>query len=165
MIQVLDSLFIQVSPHLHMARWEWRGTMSYSCFQQAFERLLDVSHEHQLNRWLADIGTMPLIGIDEQTWLSEIWLPRFSTLGVQYLALIEPASMHNQLVIDSILSEGLRYTKTNVQFFTDIAAALDWLTKSTTPLMENLEREWQAALPPSQRIYRNAMRQLWEVGR
>ncbi|QJX47060.1 hypothetical protein HMJ29_08975 [Hymenobacter taeanensis] len=107
---------------------------------------------------------MPLLGLAEQAWLSDVWLEQFLVMGVEQLALIQPLSLHNQLVIENILSEGQRYAKIKFQFFSDSSAALDWLTRSTTHLVESLEYEWQAALPPAQRIYRNAMRELWEVG-
>lgn len=108
---------------------------------------------------------MPLLGMDEQAWLSDVWLEQFLTLGVQHLAFIQPPNLHNQLIVETMLSEGQRHAKINFQFFSDIPAALDWLTRSSASLIEVLEYEWQAALPTSQRIYRNAMRQLWEVER
>ncbi|TGE05356.1 STAS/SEC14 domain-containing protein [Hymenobacter fodinae] len=165
MICVVNSLFVQVSPQSRLLRWEWRGPLEFKEFEQSLQQLLVISQDHQITQWLVDSSTMPLLGMEEQAWLSDKWLEQFLALGVEHLAFIEPPNLHNQLIVENILSEAQRHARINFQFFSDIPAALDWLTRSATPLIDSLEREWQAALPPSQRIYRNAMRQLWEVGR
>jgi hypothetical protein len=165
MICVVNSLFVQVSPHSRLLRWEWRGPLEFDEFEESLQKLLVISQGYNVTQWLVDSSTMPLLGMDEQAWLSDVWLEQFLTLGVQHLAFIQPPNLHNQLIVETMLSEGQRHAKINFQFFSDIPAALDWLTRSSASLIEVLEYEWQAALPTSQRIYRNAMRQLWEVER
>lgn len=95
---------------------------------------------------------MPSVGTDEQAWLSEAWLTRFAELGVDRIAIIQPINLHNQLVLESILTDGRRYLRAEVQFFSDVPAALDWLASSPVQAQQ-LEQQWEVSricLPPSE---------------
>lgn len=144
MICNLDSLCLQFYPKLRLMRWEWRGPMSLGRFQLAFSRMLVFASQHTPNRWLIDLATMPPLGIDEQEWLSEMWLPCAQNLSLRHLAVVLPNSLHNQLVIENVIQDGRQYFNANMQFFADSTTGLDWLTGSAQ-LMLDLEREWQAA--------------------
>lgn len=146
MIRVLDSLCLQLHPALHLLRWEWRGPMSLPRFQVAFNQLLEYSIEYKTRRWLVDAAVMPPVGSSEQAWLSEEWLPQVAQQGLALanLALVLPTSLHNHLVVESVLNDGRRYLTTNVQFFSDTTSALDWLTPSPSVLFA-LEDEWRMA--------------------
>jgi len=120
--------------------------MSRPVFERAFEQLLVCSDKYRIRKWLADVSRIPLVGTDEQAWLSEIWLPRFMPLQVRTVALVLPVSLHNQLVVESVLADGRRQVRADVQFFSDVHSALDWLTISADALMLQLEQEWQEAM-------------------
>ncbi|MCB2409340.1 hypothetical protein [Hymenobacter lucidus] len=137
-----DSLFLHHDQGLRLLRWQWHGSMSSEQFRTAFYYLLEISDKQKIRRWLVDTTTMPVVGIDEQTWLSETWLPRFAKLQVTDVAIILPANMHNQLVIETVLADGQRYECGEIQFFSDITSSLDWLTNSSGRGPE-LELEWQ----------------------
>ena len=96
------------------------------------------------NRWLIDSASLPPIGPDEQAWFSDLWLPCAEHLGLRHLALVLPGDVHNQLIIESAITDGQRYVKANIQFFSDTLSALDWLTGSPK-LMHDMELEWNAA--------------------
>jgi hypothetical protein len=125
-------------------RWEWRGPMSLSYFQVAFSKMLVFALQHTPNRWLVDLSTVPPLGLDEQEWLSEIWLPCAQNLPLRHLAVVLPGSLHNQLVLESVIQEGQQYFNANMQFFADTTTGLDWLTGSAQLILD-LEQEWQAA--------------------
>lgn len=76
--------------------------------------------------------------------MSDLWLPCAEHLGLRHLALVLPSDVHNQLIVESVISDGQRYMKANIQFFSDTATALDWLTGSPK-LMSDMELEWEAA--------------------
>ncbi|MBX0292704.1 STAS/SEC14 domain-containing protein [Hymenobacter sp. HSC-4F20] len=135
-------LWVHVEPTLRLLRWEWKETVSSEDFQVAFKSLLAYSNSHQVKNWLADISHMPSVGTDEQAWLSETWLEQFAALGIEHIAFIQPVNLHNQLVLESVLTDGRRYLRTEVQFFSDILAALDWLTPSPCQA-EHLEQQWK----------------------
>ena len=146
MVGVFGSVCVQVSPHGQLLRVKWQGAASYESFQQSFEMIVAASRDHRVTQWLADISAMSPLGINEQKWLSESWLVQFAALGIHRIALIEPNSLHNQLVIESVLADGRRHTHADIQFFADVHAALDWLTMSDTGVIETLEQEWKAVL-------------------
>ncbi|UYZ61932.1 hypothetical protein [Hymenobacter weizhouensis] len=106
------------------------------------------TQQDRVTGWLADIAHLPLVSIDEQAWLSDVWLPQFAGLAVRTVALILPLGLHNQLVLESVLADSRRYPCAEIQFFSDIPAALDWLTGSAL-LAEQLERQWEQAHPDS----------------
>lgn len=137
-----DSLLLHHDQGLRLLRWQWQGALSPEQFRTAFYYLLEISEKQRIRRWLADTAGMPLVGIDEQAWLSETWLPLFAQLQVSDVAIILPTSVHNQLVIETVLADGQRYECGEIQFFSDAVSALDWLTNSSGRGPE-LELEWQ----------------------
>lgn len=144
MFCVFESLYLQSEPSLHLLRWEWHGPVTPGNFRSAFEQLLASSHQYRATGWLADVAHMPMVSIDEQIWLSDVWLPQFVALPVRTVALLLPISLHNQLVVESLLADGRRHTRLKIQFFSDIPAALDWLTNSAV-LAEELGQRWDQA--------------------
>jgi hypothetical protein len=136
-----NSLFLHVDQELRLLRWQWHGPITSAQFQSSFFHLIEVSSKQRVKRWLVDTTGMPIVGIDEQAWLSETWLPLFAQLHVLDVAIILPSSMHNQLVVETVLADGKRFECGEIQFFSDITSALDWLTNSSGRGPE-LEREW-----------------------
>ncbi|WP_139924816.1 STAS/SEC14 domain-containing protein [Hymenobacter sp. DG01] len=142
MFSALNSVAAQIEPDFQLIRWEWAGPIVREDFRAAFEKLVACSTAHGVTRWLADISRMPPVGIDEQAWLSEMWMEQFAAAGIRAVAVIEPIALHNQLVVESILADGRRYTRTEIQFFSDIPAALDWLAGSDQQAQQ-LEARWE----------------------
>ncbi|RSK49450.1 STAS/SEC14 domain-containing protein [Hymenobacter rigui] len=143
---MFNSLLTQLEPSLQILRWDWHGSMTTSSFQAAFEKLLQYSRQQHVKRWLADVSHLPLVGTDEQAWLSENWLPRFAALQIREIALVLPVNLHNQLVVESVLADGRRHIRAEIQFFSDVPAALDWLTAGNDDMVEQMEQEWQHRL-------------------
>lgn len=142
MFFVFDSAVAQLEAGLSLLRWEWVGPAGGRSFQATFESLVQCSAAYRVRQWLADISLMPPVGTDEQAWLSEAWLEQFAALGVTCLAIIEPKGLHNQLVVESVLADGRRYTRLEVQFFSEAEAALDWLSSSDEQARQ-LDQQWQ----------------------
>jgi hypothetical protein len=131
MICKLESLCLQYDISMKLLRWQWRGILDLPKFQRAFEGLADFSRQNRISGWLADTSDMPIVGIDEQAWLSEKWLPNFARLGVSKIGLVLPLSLHNMLVVEHLVYDAQRHLPGHVQFFSDTAAAFDWLTDSS----------------------------------
>ncbi|MCA8832275.1 hypothetical protein [Hymenobacter pini] len=148
MVRTFNSLLTQWAPSLRLLRWDWQGPLTDTAFQLAFNRLLVQSQQLRVTRWLADVSHVPIVGSDEQAWLSETWLPGFAELPVRTVALVLPTNLHNQLVVESILADGRRLAQAEVQFFSDVVSALDWLTGADEQAAEQVEQEWQRAVRP-----------------
>ena len=146
MVRAFGALLVQQEPSLQLLRWAWAGPLHTVGLRPAFEQLLTCSRGYKVRCWLADLSGLPPVSTDEQAWLSEVWLPQFALLQVRALSLVMPVDLHNQLVVENLLHDGRRQFQADVQFFSDTAAALDWLTSSET-VAEQLEATWQQALP------------------
>jgi hypothetical protein len=100
---------------------------------------------------LADTSTMPLVGTDEQAWLSEEWLPRARCLPLRQLALVLPGSLHNQLVVENVIHDARFYLHAQVHFFSDGHSAFDFITEGWVGAA-GLDQEWRARRAPSVRL-------------
>ncbi|MDU0370995.1 hypothetical protein ACFPAF_11365 [Hymenobacter endophyticus] len=148
MVRTLNSLATQWVPNLHLLRWDWQEPLSAAGFRAAFNRLLLQSQQLRVTHWLVDVSHAPVVGFEEQAWLSELWLPDFAELPVRTIALVLPTNLHNQLVVESVLADGRRLVRAEVQFFSDVVSALDWLTESDEQAAAQMEQEWQRTTKP-----------------
>ncbi|WBO84413.1 hypothetical protein [Hymenobacter yonginensis] len=149
MLYIHDSLLLQLQTDLHLLRWQWRGPMQLPAFQLAFNQLMNYSLRYGVTHMLADTSTMPPVGTREQAWLSEAWLPRARAMRLQHLALVLPASLHNQLVVEHVVQDGRFYLDTQVHFFSDDYSALDWLANGEA-VVAAMEHEWHSGRARSQ---------------
>jgi hypothetical protein len=149
MVYIHDSLLLQLQTDLNLLRWQWRGTMQLSGFQLAFNQLLNYSLRYGITHMLADTSTMPPVGVHEQAWLSEEWLPRARAMRLQHVALVLPAGLHNQLVVENVVHDGRFYLNTQVHFFSDDHSALDWLADGEA-VVAAMEQEWHNGRARSQ---------------
>jgi len=149
MIQALDSVLIQYTTSPRLLRWQWHGPVTDQLVITAFDTLLKFARPRQPYYWLADVSNMSPIGTNAQQWLNETWLPHFSRLRGTKLAIILPQNIHNQLVLETILSNP-RYGGTcDVQYFSDTASALDWLVDGNDFCLAAIESEWSKAIETS----------------
>ncbi|AII51674.1 hypothetical protein N008_06710 [Hymenobacter sp. APR13] len=123
--------------------------MQLPAFQLALNQLLSYTLRYGVTHMLADTSTMPPVGAQEQAWLSEEWLPRARTMPLQHVALVLPASLHNQLVLENVVHDGRYYLNTQVHFFSDGHSALDWLADSEA-VVAAMEQEWHNGCARSQ---------------
>lgn len=142
MIFTRKSLCVQYNEPLKLLRWQWQGPLSLARFETAFQELLFITLHYGVQRWMADTRGLPPLGIQEQAWLSEEWLPEFGlNTAVHQLALVLPDSLHNQLVLESALQDAHQHDCGLIQFFNCSPAALDWLAGNAATA-ELLEQEW-----------------------
>jgi hypothetical protein len=149
MLYIHDSLFLQLQPTHKLMRWQWRGGMQLPAFQVALNQLLSYTLRYGITHMLADTSTMPPVGTQEQAWLSEEWLPRARTMPLQHVALVLPACLHNQLVVEHVVNDSRCYLDTQVHFFSDGHSALDWLADSEA-VVAAMEHEWHSGRARSQ---------------
>lgn len=143
--RIYHSLITQLDSSIGLLRWDWAGPSRTRGLYAAFSHLLQYSQQQQITSWLVDTTRLPLATAEEQAWLSEVWLPQLMTLTIQRVALVLPNNLHNQLVLENILFDRHQPLHLDLQFFSDVAAALDWLTPSAL-VAERLEVNWQQAL-------------------
>ena len=132
---------------LEFLRIQWLNPNSLRYLQATMQRVLVACARLRIERILLDLNCLPDLGMSEQVWLGERWLPCMVAQPLKCVALvIPPDQLYNQMVVESILQQGqdqgqIRF---DIQFFTEPLTALEWVTDTTTE-MPLLEQEWQLA--------------------
>ncbi|UOQ78778.1 hypothetical protein MUN84_09715 [Hymenobacter sp. 5516J-16] len=114
-----------------LLRFWWQQPDNMDDLPRLLTRLLKAVRRYQAQQLLLDLRPLPPLNQQVQQWLQTSWLPRLRQCGLQRLALLLPTNTYNMIVVESILwtstQEHLPY---EVQYFTELPAALDWLTNS-----------------------------------
>ncbi|OWP63741.1 hypothetical protein CDA63_07045 [Hymenobacter amundsenii] len=109
------------------------------------DKLLRQVHRHAAHQLLLNLEGLPLLNPELQKLVQLGWLPRLRRSGLRRLALLLPTNPYNRGVIEGFLwlaaTEPLPY---EVQYFANLAEALDWLTDAELPTAEaDWRRSWR----------------------
>ncbi|RSK50937.1 hypothetical protein [Hymenobacter rigui] len=122
----------------------WRGEMHHATqLVEVLDTLLRAIQRRQARQLLLNIQQLPLLDQAMQEWLQTSWLPRLRRSGIHRLALLLPDDIYNRMVI-----EGLLWASTHqvlpyeVQYFSELAAALDWVSDAEMPTTETDWLDW-----------------------
>lgn len=105
---------------------EWTGYATSAEFREGTEYMLQVLKENKAARVLADIRDMVLIGIEDQHWLDNNFLPRAIQAGFTSIAMIKPLHYFNKVAVESI-SYKVDRDKLAINFFDNREEAIAWL--------------------------------------
>ncbi|MBC6610278.1 hypothetical protein H8B15_05070 [Hymenobacter sp. BT507] len=146
MIYRFPCVTVLFDANLRLLWWKWVDASKDVAFKEVFEQLLQLSDELKPFRWLADVSSLPAVSLIHQHWLSESWLPQYRRLHIQALAILLPSSLHNQLALENLVDNALPTTHCDMQYFTEVLAALDWLALMDEECAAQLHRQWLAAV-------------------
>ena len=107
---------------------EWDGYATSSQFKEGTELMLNTLIKHNCDKVLADIKDMVLIGMEDQQWLDQHFLPRAIEFGFKAIAIIRPEHYFNKVAVESI-SYKVDKEKLAINFFDNIEEAKDWLLR------------------------------------
>ncbi|GAB2772649.1 hypothetical protein HNQ93_000797 [Hymenobacter luteus] len=114
-----------------MLRFWWPEAVESFQVASLLTDVLKTVRRYQAHQLLLDLRQIPLLDAESQRWVEASWLPRLRSCSLRRLALLLPTDTYNRLVVESLLwvsaHESLPY---EVQYFTELPAALDWLTNS-----------------------------------
>jgi hypothetical protein len=105
---------------------EWKGYATSKQFKEGTELMLNTLIKHNTTNVLADIKEMTLIGMEDQRWLENIFLPRAIDFGFKSIAIIQPESYFNKVAVESI-SYKIDQAKLSIKIFDNIIEAKEWL--------------------------------------
>lgn len=135
-----DRLVFRYNFRLSMLRFWWPETANLDQMQPLLISVLRTIRRYQAQQLLLDMSHMPTVDEKVQKWLQNTWLPRLRHCGLRRLALLLPTSTYNMILVESMLwasvQEHLPY---EVQYFTELPAALEWLTDSE---VATSSRDW-----------------------
>jgi hypothetical protein len=111
---------------------QWRGYFTSPEFREGTEKMLDKLIESSSNKVLADVKEMTLIGIEDQHWLENNFIPRAVQYGFRALAILRPESYFNKVAIETV-SYKVEQEKLRIAFFDNKDDAVRWLTEQDVP--------------------------------
>lgn len=105
---------------------KWHGYATSAQFKEGTELMLNTLIKHQCYKVLADIKEMTIIGMEDQKWLEEQFLPRAIEFGFKAIAIVKPDHYFNKVAIESI-SYKIDKNKITLTLFDNLAEATAWL--------------------------------------
>ena len=105
---------------------EWAGYATSTEFKEGTELMLNTLIQNNCFKVLADIKDMVLIGMEDQQWLNNYFLPRAISFGFKALAIVKPDNYFNKVAVESI-SYKVDKDKLAITFFDNVADAKSYL--------------------------------------
>ena len=105
---------------------KWQGYATSNQFKEGTELMLNTLINYNGSKVLADIKEMTLIGMEDQQWINDVFLPRATRFGFKAIAIIKPRSYFNKIAVETI-SYKVDKEKLTINFFDDVEEAKDWL--------------------------------------
>lgn len=145
----IKELKIQYDASLQLLRVEWAAGPDMRRLRPALEQLHQLTNEYIITHILLNINSLPDISAYDQIWLSAQWLPKTGKLALKQAVIVLASSqVYNQQAIETILTLNRVHIKFDIQFFTQTALAMHWLTTESGRLPALLA-EWEAAYGPT----------------
>ncbi|MEO6540570.1 MAG: STAS/SEC14 domain-containing protein [Ferruginibacter sp.] len=117
---------IYFDPEINAVVMEWDGYATSNQFKEGTELMLNTLIKNNCIKVLADIKDMVLIGMEDQQWLDQHFLPRAIEFGFKALAIIKPEHYFNKVAVESI-SYKVDKDKLAINFFDNVEEAKAWL--------------------------------------
>ncbi len=95
---------------------EWKDYATSEQFRAGTELMLEILVQNKSHKVLADIEDMTIIGIEDQKWLENNFMPRAIGAGFRQLAIVTPKSYFNKVAVESV-SYKLASDKFTISFF------------------------------------------------
>ena len=128
---------------------EWAAGNDTRNLRASALELLRLDQELGMHNLLLNMSTFPDISVYDQVWLGANWMPGILKLPLQRVVLINNRHrVHNQLAIESMLALVRPFIKFDVQFFSNAASGMGWLSDCSTRL-PLLLTEWAAVHAPN----------------
>jgi hypothetical protein len=105
---------------------KWNGYSTSTQFKNGTELMLQLLIENNAKKVLADIKNMTIIGLEDQKWIENDFLPRATKHGFKFLALVKPSSYFNAVAMESLMNRPVLSTL-NIRMFDTVEEAQSWL--------------------------------------
>ena len=104
----------------------WKGYSTSEQFREGTELMLNELIHNGCSKVLADLREMILIGMEDQKWLENRFLPRAINFGFKQIAIITPNAYFNKVAVESV-SYKVDKEKLTINFFDSEEEAVRWL--------------------------------------
>lgn len=121
-----DVYTVRHDPEVPCVVMIWRGYATSAEFRAANERILTMIIDTQSTKLLGDVSRFVLIGMEDQAWLNNNWIPRATAAGLRHVALIQPSYYFNKVAAETV-GANVDPSRLALSYFGDIASARAWL--------------------------------------
>jgi hypothetical protein len=121
-----DVYHIYFDPKISSIVMEWDGYATSEQFKQGTELMLNLLVQHNCSKVLADIKDMVIIGMEDQEWLLQQFIPRAIEFGFRSLAIIQSEHYFNKVAVETV-SYRVDKNKLRINFFDNSIEAKTWL--------------------------------------
>lgn len=121
-----DVYNIYFNPELNAVIMEWSGYATSGQFREGTELMLNTLIQNKCSKVLADIRHMTLIGMEDQKWMENNFLPRSIKFGFKKIAIITPTSYFNKIAVENI-SYKVDKEKLSIHIFDNLEQGTQWL--------------------------------------
>lgn len=126
-MQTTDRVYnIYFDPEINAVVMEWDGYATSQQFKEGTELMLETLVKNNTHKVLADIKDMVLIGMDDQHWLENSFIPRAIQAGFRAIAMVRPDYYFNKVAVESV-SYKVDQDQLRINFFDNAAEAREWL--------------------------------------
>jgi len=105
---------------------QWHGYATSEQFREGTELMLELLKKHRASKVLGDIRDMEMMGMADQHWLDNAFLPRAIAGGFRALAIIKPVHYFNKVAVETV-SYKVDKDKLAINFFDSREEAEQWL--------------------------------------
>lgn len=140
-----NNLAIQYDETISLLRFQWRNPYSLEQYREAIDYTHTLMRDFRIKRVITDMRGLPTLTMADQMWLATSWFPRVIKGELEFGALIVLDNhLYNQMVAESVVFLSRAFIKFDLQYFSDVPSALDWVTQSSAAIPA-LQQEWAAA--------------------
>lgn len=140
-------LILRYNTRLELLRIWRRNLEDAEQLTTVLDVMLNAIGRYQARQVLLNLQKLPPFSLGLQEWLQRNWLPRLRRTGIQRLAVLLPIDVYNMMVVEGLLWSSTRQDLPyEVQYFSETAAVLDWLTNAELP---STDQDWaRRSYPP-----------------
>jgi hypothetical protein len=148
-ITSIPDFSLQYDEELSLLRVEWAAGDDTRNLRASALELLRLDQKLGMHNLLLNMSTFPDISVYDQVWLGSHWMPGIVKLPLTRVVLVNNRHrVHNQLAIESMLALVRPFIKFDIQFFSNPASGMSWLS-DFSPRLSDVMAEWNAVHAPA----------------
>ncbi|WP_276497309.1 hypothetical protein [Pontibacter litorisediminis] len=127
-------LVIYTEPEHQLMVVQANGVVPSGVYRRGMRIAIDEAINKQLKYWLVNNKAGGIISPADQIWANEVVMPQLAhKSALVKMALIEPADVLSQLILEGMMDEARHITPFEMQFFDRLKDAYMWFRETGMP--------------------------------
>ena len=124
-----DSVVVELRNNATAIFLRWKGFPRSTQYREGLEKSLAIAMEYKTRNWISDIRHLDGIGLKDQQWVGEVWLPKAVSNGCyKKQAVIVSAHMEEKISALNV-DTSIQNQVVEIRHFTNLKDAREWLEK------------------------------------